>query len=87
MRPYYFGDMEFGTATIQGNHFEFCLIHELHEVKQFENMDDAEMYAEANGTGDYIVANHDSIQILFAESCTWNGSLEINPLLESESDV
>ena len=87
MRPYYFGDMEFGTATIHGNHFEFCLIHELHEVKQFEHMDDAEMYAEANGTGDYIVANHDSIQILFAESCTWNGSLEINPLLESESDV
>lgn len=87
MRPYYFGDMEFGTATIHGNHFEFCLIHELHEVKQFENMDDAEMYAEANGTGDYIVANHDSIQILFAESCTWNGSLEINPLLESKDDV
>ena len=87
MRPYYFGDMEFGTATIHGNHFEFCVIHELHEVKQFESMDDAEMYAEANGTGDYIVANHDSIQILFAESCTWNGSLEINPLLESESDV
>lgn len=87
MRPYYFGDMEFGTATIHGNTFEFCLIHELHEVKQFESMDDAEMYAEANGTGDYVVANHDSIEILFTEACTWNGSLEINPLLESESDV
>jgi hypothetical protein len=86
-RPYYFGDMEFGTANIHGNTFEFCLIHDVHEVREFDSMEEAEMYAEANQTGDYIVANHDSISILFAESCTWNGSLEINPLIETKSDV
>ena len=87
MRPYYFGNMEFGTATIHGNTFEFCLIHDLDEVREFASMEEAEMFAEANSTGDYIVANHDSIEILFAESCTWNGSIEINPLLEFKSNV
>jgi hypothetical protein len=79
--------MEFGTATIHGNTFEFCLIHDLDEVREFASMEEAEMFAEANSTGDYIVANHDSIEILFAESCTWNGSIEINPLLEFKSNV
>ena len=87
MRAYYFGNMEFGTANIHGNTFDFCLIHDLDEVQYFESMEEAEMYAEANGTGDYIVANHDSIEILFAESCTWNGTLEINPLLELKNNV
>ena len=81
MREYYFGNMEFGTATIHGNEFEFCMIHELDEIREFETMEEAEAFAQANGTGDYIVANHDSIDILFAESCLWNGSLKINPLL------
>lgn len=87
MRDYYFGDMEFGTATIHGQSFDFCLIHDVEEVRGFETMEEAEMYAEANGTGDYIVANHDSIAIVFAESNLWNGSLEINPSLEIKSDV
>ena len=86
MRPYYFGDMEFGTANIQGVTFEFCLIHEVHEVREFDSMEEAEMHAEANQTGDYIVANHDSISILFSECCLWNGSLEINPLLENSTE-
>jgi len=81
MRDYYFGNMEFGIATIHGNEFEFCMIHELDEIRKFETMEEAEAFAQANGTGDYIVANHDSIDILFAESCLWNGSIEINPLL------
>lgn len=87
MRTYYFGNMEFGTADIHGNEFEFCMIHDLEETREFETMEEAEMYAEANFTSDYIVANHDSIEILFAESCTWNGSLEINPLLETKDSV
>jgi len=86
-RTYYFGNMEFGTATIWSNTFEFCMIHELEETREFETMEEAEMYAEANQTGDYIVANHDSIEILFAESCLWNGSLEINPLVETKDSV
>jgi hypothetical protein len=44
-------------------------------------MEEAEAFAQANCTGDYIVANHDSIDILFAESCIWNGSIELNPSL------
>jgi formylglycine-generating enzyme required for sulfatase activity len=87
MRTYYFGNMEFGTANIHGNVFEFCMIHDLEETREFNSMEEAEMYAEANQTGDYIVANHDSIEILFAESCLWNGSLEINPLVETKDSV
>jgi len=81
MRNYYFGNMEFGTADIHGNSFQFCLIHELQDVKPFPTGEEAEMYAEANDLGDYIVANPDSIEIVFAESCIWNGSIEIKPLL------
>lgn len=87
MRTYYFGNMEFGTATIHSTSFEFCLVHELEEVREFASMEEAEMFAQANSTGDYIVANHDSIEILFAEACIWNGSIEINPLLKFKSDV
>lgn len=86
-RTYYFGNMEFGTANIHGNTFEFCMIHDLEETREFDSMEEAEMYAEANQTGDYIVANHDSIEILFAESCMWNGSLEINLLVETKDSV
>jgi len=81
MRSYYFGNMEFGTATIHSTTFEFCLIHEITEVRKFETVEEAEAFAQANHTGDYIVANHDSIDILFAESCIWNGSIELNPSL------
>jgi hypothetical protein len=85
MRAYYFGNMEFGEATIGTQTFEFCLIHEVDEVRYFDSMDDAEEYAQANGTGDYIAASHDSIDIVFAESCLWNGSIEINPSLREDA--
>jgi hypothetical protein len=87
MRTYYFGDMEFGLAKIHGTSFEFCLIHDVEEVRDFETVEEAEAFAETNGTGDYIVANHDSISIVFAETNLWNGSLEMNPLLISKDDV
>jgi hypothetical protein len=81
MRTYYFGNMEFGTAKIGTQEFEICLIHDLEEVNKFETMEDAEQYAQDHGTGEYIVADHDSIEIVFANSCTYNGSLEINDTL------
>jgi tRNA A37 threonylcarbamoyladenosine dehydratase len=80
MRDYYFGTMEFGKATIGTHEFEICLIHEIDEVKQFETMEEAEEYAQKNGTGDYIVSAHDSIEIVFSESCLWNGSINTGVL-------
>jgi len=80
MRDYYFGNMEFGKATIGTQEFEICLIHEIDEVKQFDTMEEAEEYAQENDTGDYIASAHDSIEIVFAESCIWNGSLNLGDL-------
>jgi hypothetical protein len=83
MRTYYFGNMEFGVAQIGTQKFEICLIHDLEEVNKFETMEEAEQYAQDHETGDYIVADHDSIEIVFANCCTFNGSLEINDALYS----
>ena len=87
MRSYYFGNMEFGTAIIGTHEFELCLIHDLEEVLQFETMEEAEQYAQDHGTGDYIVADHDSIEIVFANVCTYNGSLNINDTLYTQEGL
>jgi len=80
MRDYYFGNMEFGKMTIRMEKFEVCVINEIDEIKQFETMEEAEEYAQQNDTGDYIASAHDSIEILFSESCLFNGSLKVGDL-------
>ena len=78
--------MEFGEATIGTQTFEICLIHDVEAVRYFDGMEEAEQYAQEHGTGDYIAANHDSIDIVFAESCIWNGSMDFNPILREAND-